>query len=584
MIHACDIDEEAIVLAEAVLWISSECPEQGLDLNLRIINSLGAGACQDITTWADYTGFEINEGYSAILGNPPYVRVSANSLDGFDTKRCKNMYAAFTELSINLLDRNGLFCFIVPQSIVGSKETQSLRDLLLAQDGELTFQVFDSVPDFLFDQGKIESNSNTSINQRTTIISLNKFAQKSLHTSPLLRWRRREERDILFQSLKQLQINEADLDDGKVPMLESKEDLHLYRKLRKCENKIASALNGSSEHKLFIPKAVRYFISAVPDDLERSSIVLNVSQEEYSRVHITLNSNVFYWWWRVYGNGFQVDMDTINRFPLLSVDKSVADELSEKLKFAMPECESVKFNAGKDIINFNYNFRQDIISEIDKVLLDSIKTEPHKRIFGCKTNSVRGDMSKLIGYDEPTGKLNIEVKSVTSPKENALVRLSTIKGWDEFPKPLVVFTCDNIRCPPIERQGKPNTKSRDIEVNVVDYSLHYFNEDSPSLFVPLPKGIDIDEVTSIKHKENPEIYNSINAKIKQANKQSGRPIRLILEKNGVNTRIHYQCKRNMLPSAPEHIEKKVSSKVKKILVVKLDYGKTSPVLATEMDI
>ena len=123
--------------------------------------------------------------------------------------------------SINLLGRNGLFCFIVPQSIVGSKETQSLRDLLLAQDGELTFQVFDSVPDFLFDQGKIESNSNTSINQRTTIISLNKFAQKSLHTSSL-RWRRREERDILFQSLKQLQINESDLDYGKIPMLENK--------------------------------------------------------------------------------------------------------------------------------------------------------------------------------------------------------------------------------------------------------------------------------------------------------------------------------------------------------------------------
>ena len=89
MIHGCDIDEEAIVLAEAVLWISSECPEQGLDLNLRIINSLGAGACQDITTWAGYTGFEINEGYSAILGNPPYVRVSANSLDGFDTKSAR---------------------------------------------------------------------------------------------------------------------------------------------------------------------------------------------------------------------------------------------------------------------------------------------------------------------------------------------------------------------------------------------------------------------------------------------------------------------------------------------------------------
>ena len=38
---------------------------------------------------------------------------------------------------------------------------------LFEQNSQLKFQIFDSVPDFLFDQGKIESNTNTNINTNT---------------------------------------------------------------------------------------------------------------------------------------------------------------------------------------------------------------------------------------------------------------------------------------------------------------------------------------------------------------------------------------------------------------------------------
>ena len=224
MIHGCDIDREALQLAKAVMWISAGCPENGLKLNFSNSDSLKIGPCQNIKQWKKVTSFEVGSGYDAVMGNPPYVRVKSTEISKFSTKDCRNLYSAFTELSINLLNSSGSFLFIVPQSFVVSNDAESLRRFVLKQDAEFRLQVFDSVPDFLFDQGKIESNSNTSINQRTAMIYLNRRKPRALYTSPLLRWRR-SERNELFKKLKQVKIKDTDLVNGKIPMLENKSDL-----------------------------------------------------------------------------------------------------------------------------------------------------------------------------------------------------------------------------------------------------------------------------------------------------------------------------------------------------------------------
>ena len=83
-------------------------------------------------------------------------------------------------------------------------------------------------------------------------------------------------------------------------------DVELFRKLKRQKNTISETIVKQGGRVLFIPKAIRYFISAVPFDLERpNTIQLRVSDEYYHIVHSTLNSNLFYWWWRVNGNGFR---------------------------------------------------------------------------------------------------------------------------------------------------------------------------------------------------------------------------------------------------------------------------------------
>ena len=405
VIYSADIDGEALQLAKVVLWISAGCPQSGIKFNMANCDSLEMGACEEKVSWNKITGFNVDGGFDVVFGNPPYVRVKPEMLQGFTMARTRNLYCAFTELGLNLLNNDGLLCYIVPQSIVASKETLPLRQRLIDDESSLRMQIFDSVPDFLFDQGKIESNTNTNINQRTTIVLLNRNEKHSIYTSPLLRWRRREERDDLFKNLNQIRIAKSDIHNGAIPMLESRQDLELFRKLKRQKNTISDTIVKEGGRILFIPKAIRYFITAVPFDLERpNTIQLRVSEEYYHLIHSTLNSNLFYWWWRINGNGFQVEKKDILSFPILTLENKVAVEFSKKLDDAVDDCRVFKHNAGKRIPNINYNYKQELLQELDKELLKTINVTPHKRVFGCKTNSLFGKMEALRGYmkDRPS--------------------------------------------------------------------------------------------------------------------------------------------------------------------------------------
>ena len=149
---------------------------------------------------------------------------------------------------------------------------------------------------------------------------------------------------------------------------------------------------------------------------------------------------------------------------------------------------------------------------------------------------LHGDMSKFVGYGgtkiepipifgkveelEEEDEMRIEVKSITSESENALIRMSTIQGWKDLPKLLVIFDSKNQRSPPIQRPNRPNTKSRDLEVEILDYSLHYFTEESSNDFVAMTSDLDFKKITAIKHGENPEEYNKIKAQVENINANS----------------------------------------------------------------
>ena len=97
------------------------------------------------------------------------------------------------------------------------------------------------------------------------------------------------------------------------------------------------------------------------------------------------------------GNGFQVEMKDVKSFPLFDLEQKKVARFDKELISAEKDCKVFKRNAGKDIPNINFNFRQDLLQEIDKFVLDSISMKPHQR-FWLQNQLLHGDMSDLGLY------------------------------------------------------------------------------------------------------------------------------------------------------------------------------------------
>jgi hypothetical protein len=398
VLHGIDIDEFAANTSMLVLWIEAKGDAVKLAPSISVGDTLVLGPQPIHSKWEKMFGITMNRsGYDAVIGNPPYVQVKPDDYPEFTLSNARNLYALFVELGLSITNKSGIFSMIVPQSLMVSKNGSEVRKHLLKLDGRIEFQVFDSVPDFLFDQGKIEKNTNTNINQRTVIVTVDLGRPKGVNTSSLLRWRRGE-RNELFNNLKLVEIDLSDVTNDRIPMLYDSKGLNLLKSLRSITSKIED-YDSDDGIDLYLTKAVRYFITALPTSLGRkNSMKISVPADIFPVIHVLLNSNVFYWWWRVFGNGFQIDSGDVGLFPLIPIPLEVAKELSLELISAESQCTVNKRNAGQDIPNVNYNFRQDILQKIDKTIFKALGLQFNGRVFHSKSNSLYQKMDKLVGY------------------------------------------------------------------------------------------------------------------------------------------------------------------------------------------
>lgn len=399
VLHGVDIDPFATKVCKLVMFLESEGNYPEISPSIFTVDSLVLGGSPSVFDWTKHIRFNgVCKGYDLVIGNPPYVRIRPEDYGRFLLADSRNMYALFCELSISLAKPSGIFSMIIPQAVMGARETQTLRNHVLNLNAEVKFQVFDSVPDFLFDQGKIESNTNTNINQRTVIVTVSKRKSKKIFTSKLLRWRRREERDVLFDHLDLIEILPSDIHCDRIPMISNRRTLKLLRLMKGIKQTI-SDVKDEDGSKLYMTKAVRYFITALPRDLGRpNTLQFGVEDSHFERVHTLLNSNVFYWWWRVFGNGFQVEQRDVDSFPLLDLTPEAAKRFSRALIDSEEGCLVFKRNAGKNIPNINYNYAQGLVHKIDDEIFKTLHMESLAEVFISKTNSLHNKMDALVGY------------------------------------------------------------------------------------------------------------------------------------------------------------------------------------------
>lgn len=172
-IYGVDLDEQAIEIAQLNLLLrvlSQRTKLPTLSHNIRNGNSLVDGNMEKLeqyfeNTWREQKAFiwkqefsEIfeQEGFSVIIGNPPYVFARGKNFDDsvkkyfYDNYKLANYqlntYLLFIERAYNLLQKDGYFGFIVPNTWLTIDTFAPLRKFLLEEVGSLQIiNIYDKV-------------------------------------------------------------------------------------------------------------------------------------------------------------------------------------------------------------------------------------------------------------------------------------------------------------------------------------------------------------------------------------------------------------------------------------------------------
>lgn len=341
---------------------------------------------------AEFYGIMGSGGFDVIIGNPPYVDYrkvrSEYTVRNFKTETCGNLYAYVLERCSQLANRNSRVAMIVMLNITFSKDFESLRAHLRNDASELWLSIYDNIPDGLFaGSAKTEStNTNKVVSQRVCIVNWQRATRPSriMHASHFLRWNR-EFRDYVFENLtfgtflmptngtwmalgSPLAVSAfSKLHDGKIPCMGD-----LYAE--------------SGEEFLQLGATPRYFISAVPEELNRSGLVELRFKDRRAReiAECVYNSNLFYWYWRISGDGFHLTRTTLESFPCPESLSKEADKIKEvvrSLAAVRPRCRTSKLNKGRVAYNVNYNLASETMGETDRLLAKHYGLSPAELDF-----------------------------------------------------------------------------------------------------------------------------------------------------------------------------------------------------------
>lgn len=330
--------------------------------------------------FAEFYGVMREGGFDVVIGNPPFVEFGRESfyanLD-FNTVDSKNLYAMCIERSIRLLVSQGNFGMTVPLSLSFSRSFRSLRSEFEATQEHIWLSHYDNIPDRLFTGDKQSDNTSKANQQRITIFITVKGRNKlsTFASTGLMRWKAAE-RDSLFQMLDYSDCsNHSSAMDGWSKTNGARAS-QLLALLKSSGSTLAELSVREGKYRLVIPKTAGYYVSAYTAELDRTKQTILYFQNAENRdlAFVIINSNIFFWHWRVYGDGFDVTQGDITTFPLVRIKRDRVRIIAQKLREALEECTVHKQYRGLAIPNVNFNLRLDIMLEADAAILEALGT------------------------------------------------------------------------------------------------------------------------------------------------------------------------------------------------------------------
>lgn len=199
-------------------------------------------------------------GFDVIIGNPPYVVYTAASFDykvkGYETLSCANLYAYCCERSFKIMNRNGRFGMIIPNSSISADKLEPLQKLFVKE--KLTW-----ISNYAWRPAKLFEGANMLL----AIILSTKSDIKNTHTSIYHKWYN-DYRDVLFQNLNYHNATEI-IQSGSIPKIPSEKIFGINTKLKKQSGKSTIQncfLNQPTSHKFFYFRAVLYWVKILENE------------------------------------------------------------------------------------------------------------------------------------------------------------------------------------------------------------------------------------------------------------------------------------------------------------------------------
>ncbi len=334
--------------------------------------------------FVDFYGIMNKGGFDAIIGNPPWVEYAKAKKDytvrNYETESSGNLYALFSERSLQLLHPSGSFSFIVQLPMVSSSRMNVLRDHLRESSGFLSLVPCDDRPGKLFEGLQ---------HCRATIFVVRERKRQAhfgFHTTRYKRWPT-ELRPTLFQYLQFSDVRDSSLFQNQFAKIANEIHARCFQKLLRKNARIGGVeLQRNTDHFIFYQEAMQYWTKAIvglPYYAKNGRVAAPAhgrylffkDQDQAHVVSATINSSIFYLYFISYGDCFHLSDTLVAAFPL--DDAVLADEKLITLnKTLMKDLKShscrktILTRDGDEITyaEFDVSKSKPILDEIDKVL------------------------------------------------------------------------------------------------------------------------------------------------------------------------------------------------------------------------
>jgi len=331
------------------------------------------------------TQFLFDNGFDVVLGNPPYTEIS-EVYDPFfshhyDSTKSKDLYTLFIEKMIEANKPDGHCSYVLPLSLTFSRNMSSIRKKIISQNHK-SWKVasFDRIPDALF---------GGNVRTRCSILIGFPSEERSLYMTPMYRWFTHE-RNKLFSSIEYTKVNDIlNYFDG-WPKIGSNKQLEILEKFFKKQVNLGMIFKNSNDGFPIYYSSTAYnwltITRKMPPIFDNSGN--EIKQTKYGRIFLEkeedtwfclgiLNSLFSYYFWLVYGDGFDVTRSLLSCIPVHPniFGQNALDlliELGISLQKEMQEFVVYKKNAGKLIGNYNLRLCRSVTDEVDRLILTEI--------------------------------------------------------------------------------------------------------------------------------------------------------------------------------------------------------------------